>query len=162
MTPRNYLGAAGLIAVCVVLAGCTPPSDVTAANPATASKSEVKAGQVVPAIGTGSNRVVLTIGTAERLGIQTASVREVMTAIAGASAATMHKVIPIAAVFYDKNGATWAYANPEPLNYVRQPVSVARIDGDLAVLESGPATGTAVVTLGAPELAGIEDGVAGE
>lgn len=162
MTPRNYFVAAGLIAAGVLLAGCTPPDAATAANAASASKSEVKAGQVLPANGTGSNRVVLTMGTAERLGIQTAPVGEVVTMLAGDSAPTAHLVIPVAAVYYDKNGATWAYTNPEPLIYVRQLVSVARIDGSMAVLQSGPGRGTAVVTLGDPELAGIEDGVAGE
>ena|ERR1700682_1238610 len=159
MTLRNYLVAVGLIAVSAVLAGCTEPATARAAS---ASKSEVTAGQLVPGNGTGPDRVVLTMGTAERLGIQTLPVREVMTAVAGESAATAHKVIPVAAVFYDKTGATWTYTNTQPLNYVRQPVSVARIDGDLAILQSGPSTGTPVVTLGTPELAGIEDGVAGE
>jgi hypothetical protein len=163
MTPRNYLVAAGLIAAGVVLAGCNGPNPATAANAAAnATKDEIKAGQVVPANGTGSNKVVLTMGTADRLGILTAPVQEVMTAVAGESAPTVHKVLPMAAVFYDKNGATWVYTNPEPLTYVRQLVSVVRIDGDLAVLQSGPATGIAVVTRGTPELAGIEDGVAGE
>jgi hypothetical protein len=162
MTLRNYSVVAALIAGGVGLAGCTPLDAATAANAATASKSEVKAGQLVPANGTGSNRVVLTPGTAERLGIQTAPAREVMTSIAGDLAPAMHKTIPVAAVFYDKNGATWVYTTPDRLSFVRQSVSVARIDGDFAVLQAGPATGTAVVTLGAPELAGIEDGVAGE
>jgi len=157
MTPRDSLVAAALIAAGVVLGGCTQPYG--AAN---APQSGVKAAQAVQANGTFSTRVVLTLGTAERLGIQTALVREVMAAVVGESAATAHKVIPMAAVFYDKNGATWTYTNPEPLSYVRQLVSIARIDGDLAVLQSGPAVGTAVVTLGTAELAGIEDGVAGE
>jgi hypothetical protein len=157
MTPRHRLVAAALIAVGVLLGGCTQPY-----GGANAPQSGVKAAQAVQANGTFSTRVVLTPGTAERLGIQTALVREVMAAVAGESAATAHKVIPMAAVFYDKTGATWTYTNPEPLSYVRQLVSIARIDGDLAVLQSGPAVGTAVVTLGTAELAGIEDGVAGE
>jgi hypothetical protein len=157
MTPRYRLVAAALMAVGVLLGGCTQPY-----GGANAPQSGVKAAQAVQANGMFSTRVVLTLGTAERLGIQTALVREVMAAVAGESAATAHKVIPMAAVFYDKTGATWTYTNPEPLSYVRQLVSIARIDGDLAVLQSGPAVGTAVVTLGTAELAGIEDGVAGE
>jgi hypothetical protein len=157
MTPRHTLVAAALIAVGVLLGGCTQPY-----GGANAPQSGVKAAQAVQANGTFSTRVVLTLGTAERLGIQTALVREMMAAVAGESVATAHKVIPMAAVFYDKTGATWTYTNPEPLSYVRQLVSIARIDGDLAVLQSGPAVGTAVVTLGSAELAGIEDGVAGE
>jgi hypothetical protein len=159
MTPRNYLVAAGLVAASMVLAGCAPPDTASAAS---TSNSDLKAGQLVPGNGTGANRVVLTMGTAERLGIQTTIVREVVTALAGESAATPHRAIPMAAVFYDKTGATWTYTNPDPLGYVRQPVIVARIDGDLAILQSGPPPGTAVVTVGTAELAGIEDGVAGE
>jgi hypothetical protein len=44
---------------------------------------------------------------------------------------------------------------------VRQRVGVARIDGDLAILGSGPAPGTAVVTVGVAELLGTELGVGG-
>jgi hypothetical protein len=48
------------------------------------------------------------------------------------------------------------------LTYERQAVGIARIDGDTAVLRSGPAPGTRVVTVGAQELLGAELGVAGE
>jgi hypothetical protein len=71
-------------------------------------------------------------------------------------------VIPMAAVLYDEKGATWAYTKLADRTYVRQPVAVARIDGDFGVLTSGPAAGTAVVTLGAAELLGAELGIEGD
>jgi hypothetical protein len=48
------------------------------------------------------------------------------------------------------------------LTYVREEVTVADIDGDSAILSSGPDVGAVVVTVGAAELLGAENGVAGE
>ena len=71
-------------------------------------------------------------------------------------------MIPLAAVLYDKDGKTWTYTTSEPLTFVPQEVVIARIDGDTAILTSGPAPGTEVVTVGAAELLGAEYGVPGE
>jgi hypothetical protein len=68
----------------------------------------------------------------------------------------LEKVIPYAAIIYDPQGNTWAYTNPEPLTYVKQPIEIEYIQGGLAILKKGPETGTAIVTVGAPELLGIE------
>ena len=59
-------------------------------------------------------------------------------------------------MLYDPNGDTWAYTNPEPLVFVRAPITVVTIDGNRAVLSAGPAAGTQVVTVGAAELLGTE------
>jgi hypothetical protein len=59
-------------------------------------------------------------------------------------------------VLYDLHGETWVYTNPSPLTFVRNRVSIDNIDGDLAVLSQGPPSGTAVVTVGVPELYGTE------
>jgi multidrug efflux pump subunit AcrA (membrane-fusion protein) len=75
--------------------------------------------------------------------------------------ATQLKVIPYAAVLYDLHGETWAYTSPELLVYVRQPIIVDYIDGDLAVLSDGPPAGTQVVMAGAAELFGAEAGIGG-
>jgi hypothetical protein len=64
--------------------------------------------------------------------------------------------MPYAAVLYDPNGDTWAYTNPEPLVFVRSPITVVTIEGNRAVLSAGPAAGTQVVTVGAAELLGTE------
>lgn len=71
------------------------------------------------------------------------------------------KVVPYAAVLYDRHGETWTYTCPEPLVYVRAPIVVDYIDGDLAVLSEGPPAGTEVVTAGASELFGAETGIGG-
>jgi hypothetical protein len=60
---------------------------------------------------------------------------------------------------YDPTGATWVYLNPEPLVFVREPVTVADIRGADATLTKGPAAGTVVVLVGASELYGTELGV---
>jgi hypothetical protein len=72
---------------------------------------------------------------------------------------TLHKVVPYAAVLYGVHGETWVYSEPEPLVYVRLPIEIDFIEGDLAYLSEGPEVGTAVVTVGAAELFGTETGV---
>ena len=96
---------------------------------------------------------ILTLSekAAERLGVVTAPV--------AASGSSM--TIPYAAVVYDAQGATWAYVNSKPLVYMREAITVEEIDGDVARLSAGPASGTSVVTTGAAELYGAEIGVGG-
>jgi hypothetical protein len=106
---------------------------------------------VEPLQGADVSRVTLTALAAERLDIQTAPIREMRVGGRGT-----RDVVPYAAVLYDPNGETWAYTNPEPLVFVRQPITVDSIQGSLAVLSSGPPPGTAVVTVGAAELLGTE------
>jgi len=71
------------------------------------------------------------------------------------------KVIPYAAVLYDTHGDTWVYTRPGPLVFVRAPIVVDYIDGDLAVLSECPPAGTEVVTSGTGELFGAESGIGG-
>jgi hypothetical protein len=131
--------------------------------------------------GTELSRVTLSPKAAERLDIKTAAMRDEqvkarkssaaggVTAKATAAAAgakeradvassSTRKVVPTSAVLYDAKGKTWVYTNPEPLVFVRHAVSIDYIDGDRAVLLDGPASGTAVVTVGAAELLGTEYG----
>ena len=86
---------------------------------------------------------------AQRLAIQTTEVRK----------AARQLVVPSAAVFVDTEGRHWVYTNPEPLVFVRHEIAVDREAGGRAYLSSGPPAGTRVVTVGVPQLAGIEDGV---
>ncbi len=97
----------------------------------------------------------MTEEAAKRLDIQTAAVREEQVN------GTQRRVIPYAAVLYDTQGDTWVYTSPEPLTFVRHPITVDHIDGDKAVLSDGPPSGTAVVTVGAAELYGSEIRVRG-
>jgi hypothetical protein len=69
------------------------------------------------------------------------------------------KVIPYSAVLYDLGGDAFVYTSPEPRVFVRQPIGIDHIDGSRAVLTQGPAAGSAVVTVGGPQLFGVEFGV---
>ena len=110
---------------------------------------------VEPIEDSGLNRVVLTEKAAERIGIVTGVIHEV----ARPDDAAPLKVVPYAAVIYDTHGETLIYLQLEPFVFMRQAITIERIDGDLAVLLDGPAPGTEVVTVGAAELFGIEFGI---
>jgi hypothetical protein len=139
MRHRIPLAVAVLIGIGVlVLAGCGGSGDEAASEPAT----------VEAIAGTDLSRVILTSEAAERLDVQTAPVRNQ----AG------KRTVPYSAVLYDPNGQTWTYTSPKHLVFVRQDISVDRIDGDVAILSAGPRPGTAVVTVGAPEIWGVEYG----
>jgi hypothetical protein len=164
-------------AVILILAGlgasaCTQKSEMVA---------QTKAAKTEAVQGTELSRVTLSPKAAERLDIKTAALRDEQVkvrkpSVAGAVAAkttaasagakdrvdlassTTRRVVPTSAVLYDAKGKTWVYTNPAPLVFVRHAVSIDYIDGDRAVLLDGPASGTAVVTVGAAELLGTEYG----
>ena len=98
--------------------------------------------------GTNIERVRLSSEAARRIGVRTAAVR----------ADGSRLVIPYAALLYDADGKTWTYTSPTPLVFQRHDVTVSRIAGRIAVLSSGPAAGTRVVTEGATEIWGVEYG----
>jgi hypothetical protein len=100
----------------------------------------------------GHKQVILTRSAAKRLDVRTAPAQGAVVA------GKQRVVIPYSAVLYDGDGATWMYTSPKPLVFVRQDIEVDAIRGNRAVLENGAAAGTAVVTVGAPELWGIEYG----
>ena len=99
---------------------------------------------------TGQNKVVLIEEAAKRLGIETAAV---------ASLPGGRESVPYSAVIYDAEGKAWVFTNGEELSYVKQPITIDRIEGDTAVLSEGPEIGTEVVSQGAAELFGVEDGI---
>jgi hypothetical protein len=70
-------------------------------------------------------------------------------------------VVPSAAVFVDPEGHWWVYTNPEPLVFVRHEIDLDQQAGGRAYLSKGPPAGTKVVTVGVPELSGIEEGIGG-
>jgi hypothetical protein len=143
------MGRASLVIAWMCVAACGPTQHSDAA------RTQDQPARVVPIAGAGVSRVILTGQAADRIGIKTDTVREV-------SAAGGNKAVPVAALLYDNSGKTWVFTLVGTLTYVRQPVTVSRIDGDSAILSSGPAPGTIVVTVGAAELLGAESGVAGE
>jgi hypothetical protein len=67
-------------------------------------------------------------------------------------------VVPWSAVVHDIQGATWVYENAAIQTFVRRPVEVRRVAGDLALLARGPQIGSKIVSVGAAELFGIEFG----
>ena len=101
----------------------------------------------------GTVRVVLVPKAVERIGIQMAPVREVV------SGGRRSKVIPYTAFVYDTEGNTFVYTNPAALTYVRHSVDVRTIQGDQVALGGGPAVGVSIVTVGASQLLGIELGI---
>lgn len=98
--------------------------------------------------GTDLHRITLTEHAAQRLGLSTAQTAK--------DPQTQKLTVPYAAILYDSAGKTWVYTNPEPLVYVRAPITVERINTDIAQLTDGPPAGTTVVTTGAAELFGAE------
>jgi RND family efflux transporter MFP subunit len=74
--------------------------------------------------------------------------------------ASDQRVVPWSAVIHDINGGTWVYEKTADHTYVRRRVQIKYIVDDLAILESGPATGAQIVTAGAVELFGTEMGFA--
>jgi hypothetical protein len=128
-----------------------------------------KAATVIPIAGTtGGVRIQLTADAVKRLDIQTATVHDASVAprrvalpdgsAAPAAAPTQRRVIPFSAVMYAPAGDAFAYVVAGSRIYQRAAIAVDYVVGDLAVLTSGPAAGTPVVTVGGPELTGVEFG----
>jgi hypothetical protein len=146
--PRRF-AITGMAAL--LLAACASTSEPPPEPPVT----------LTPVAGSDLQQVELTEQAVSRVGIETSPVELAPVAVDGAEPSP-HLVIPYAAVVYDSEGATWAYVSPAARTYVREPVDVVTIQGDTAVLASGPRVGTPVVVVGAPELLGAEAEISGE
>jgi hypothetical protein len=105
-------------------------------------------------------QVRLTDQAMHRIGIATQPVRMAKVAVAGRRGP--YKVIPYSAVVYDSDGSTWTYVETAARTFVRERITVRVIRGATAVVSQGPAAGTMVVTVGAPELLGTEYNISGE
>jgi multidrug efflux pump subunit AcrA (membrane-fusion protein) len=90
--------------------------------------------------------VTFTAEGAKRAGVETGEV----------SRSGKRLVVPYEALLYDPEGNTHVYTSPKPLEYLRAPVEVIRIEGDRVLLSDGPPPGTKVVTVGATEVYGTE------
>ena len=128
----------GLVALAVAVSACGGSSE-SPAPPAPAKITKLAGG---------GDQITLTADAARRIDVRTAA----------AESDGGNTVIPYAAVLYDADGAAWTYTSPKPLVFVRADITVDRIDGERAILAKGPAPGTAVVTVGATELWGVEYG----
>ena len=133
-----------LIVIGLPLMGCKKDTVAEKHHPAKLEESGQK----------GIMKVTLEARAAERIGLETAAVREEQVTLAGGTA--VRKVVPYGALMYDKKGDTWTFTNPQPLVFVRQHIVVERIDGDRVILAEGPPVGTAVATVGAAQLMGVE------
>jgi hypothetical protein len=133
--------ALGVVVLSLLATACGATREEEATPPA--ATEQVKGMDVV--------RVVLTAEAAKRLGVQTVKV-------ASDGDGTGRSVIPYEAVLYDPDGSTWTYTSPANLVFQRKDITVARIDGDTAILTTGPRVGAVVVTAGATEIWGVEYG----
>jgi len=175
---QNYLGSVLVILLIatISLAACSPQA---------AEPPKLKPAQVESIGETGQKRVILTARAAERLGIQTVTISDQVEVVGDASSSMpipntgsstepinqsnslagdtqepgLVQWVPYSAVIYDINGNTWVYLNPDPLVFVRQAISVERIDGDRALISENLPAGTKIVTVGVIELYGTETGV---
>jgi hypothetical protein len=137
----NVRLAAGLALVlaALLLSACTEVEEETATGYEPSKLEPVKGG--------GDRvRVKFTPEGAERVGLETARVR----------ASGKRIVVPYMALVYDAEGKTYVYTSPKRLSFLREPVEVARIDGDRVLLAHGPPAGTEVVTVGVTEVYGTE------
>jgi hypothetical protein len=148
MSSKRVWPAAGLLtAAALALAACSTAPAPDLAAPAT----------VVPVKGSDIPRLVLAPSAVQRLGIQTQPVTAAAPGTAGAT-----EVIPYPAIVYDTDGSSWAYVALTPDTYVRRPITVTVIRGDVALLSTGPPVGARVVTVGTAELLGTEYDISGE
>jgi multidrug efflux pump subunit AcrB len=138
---RRRLGpVAAVLSVCV-LAGCGPPAVAVPLMPPPARMELAGPGKVPT--------VVLTPLGAQRIGIETGPATRQGTQVA----------VPYSALLYEPNGQTAVYTKTSAFGYTRQFVTVRRIDGNQVVLSGGLAAGAVVVTQGAEELLGVQNGV---
>ena len=113
----------------------------------TESATGYEPSKLTPVKGSGERvRVTFTKEGAERVGLETARVR----------ASGKRTIVPYSALMYDPAGKTYVYTSRTLLSYLREPVEVARIDGNRVLLSDGPAAGTRVVTVGVSEVYGTE------
>lgn len=150
---RRWAGWLTMIIVLagIILTGCSSKGSSESAGVEPASVEAIEGSKV--------GKVTVTEEGANRIGLKAEPVRVLTTRGAPTPART---VVPLAAVLYDHDGISWVYTSPESLTFVRQRVVIDHVDGDSAVLRSGPAPGTPVVTVGGAELLGTEYVVEGE
>ena len=105
--------------------------------------------KVEPIKGSELSRVILTEDAARRIGLDTTPV----------TSRGERTVVPESAVWVDVKGDEWVYTNPETLVFIRARVVVDRYDEGSAFLSDGPAPGTAVASIGVPQVIGSEFGI---
>jgi hypothetical protein len=144
MSNRHFwvLGALSVSSLLLVACGRVPPGPAQAEAPSHVEHID----------GTDLSRVTLTEKAIERIDLQTAEVTQQVMSRSSAAVSC----VPYSALIYDPEGRTWVYTSDEPGSFVRAEVVVEYIEGDLAVLASGPAVGTVVASVAVAELYGTE------
>lgn len=132
----------GLAALAILTSACSEKTSTEAQPPA-----------VVEPIDDERARVEFTEKAMDRTGVEFSEVST--TTVEGVERLS----VPYSAVIYHFDGTAWTYTNPEPRVFVREAVDVLEVNGDTAVLNSGPAPGTSVASVGAAEIYGTEFGV---
>jgi hypothetical protein len=135
-----------LIVVLLIVAGLGATSLSACSGVTEKEASGDEPASVEPIKGTDYNTITLSTEAVERLGIKTGTVAE----------RGSRKVVPYAAVSYTPSGGAFVYTSPADRTYVRRPITVETVKGGEAILSKGPPVGTAVVTVGSPELFGAE------
>ena len=138
---------AALAVASLQVAGCQEASTYTKVEPAHVDHKE----------GEAISKLTLTEKAIERLDVQTTAVRE--GRVNGAESEPSKSIVPYSSIIYIANGEAFVYTSPEPRVFVRQPVEVDYIEGDMVVLKNGPAPGVLVASVGVQELLGTEFGV---
>lgn len=151
MSSRTEQQVAALVLLGLALVGCSRSEDLGEASDTAARVTKV-AGE--------ASRVTLTRPAQTALGIRTQRVQEVPPGDAGVSPAV--QAIPYSAVLYDARGRTWAFTVTGPRTYQRSPITLDHVAEDVAYLRQSLPSSASVVTVGAPELLGAEEGVGGE
>ena len=144
MKRSNLLISMLLIVAALQLSACAPKAPAI---------EKISPSVVETIEGSDLKRVILTEKATERLNIQMGSIHDEQVN------GVKRSVVPYAAIIYDLEGKTWLYTSPAPLTFVREPITIDFIEGDIAVLMNGPSSGTEVVIVGVPELYGTETGV---
>jgi hypothetical protein len=169
-----------------VIAVAVPAAALLASCGSSSLPAIVPSERIVPVPGSSAGQIVLSAVGAQRIGIQTAVTRPVPALSAPPAPPPTTKlvhratgivkvtvpapkpkpipssskaIVPVAAVVYDPGGSTYVFTSPGALKYTEVPITVDHITGNSVYLRTGPRPGTAVVTVGAEELFGVQTGV---
>ena len=123
---RRWL--AMIVVVGLPLAACSAPEPQTGSGEQPAQIERTQGSEV--------GRVTLTEKAIQRIDLRMTEVREMEVD------GTVRTFVPYSSIIYDSNGHTWVYTSPGPRTFVREAVSVDRINGDWALLGEGPTVGT--------------------
>jgi hypothetical protein len=155
--PVRHVCAAALLVACLAAAGCAASGQHAG--------EDAESSYVEPIQGTHLEMVTLTQQASRDIGLQTGPVLS-YTSVAQApnkkSITVVDPCVPTTAVIYDPTGQAWVYEATSTLTYVRAPITISKATSETTYLSAGPPPGTIIVTVGAPELLGVEYGVGGE